>query len=298
MQLTWKASESASALHAARALSIGFTLVPPGMTEVLGPLVAEPPVAARGDLPVLLTGLLEHTAAGFEQNRELAERTLARRWGASGVREADVSGLAAWVSSVERAYYDWHRGQSQTPLVDEIVIRTGPIKDQWQMRGPGLMVELARLTEPWLVAPQAEVVMVLPAVGGEGLAHLARNLVTFEAVLTNADDTLPEVSRLAWLLAQLQFDLPMVTEAVEAGATARLAQLAMLPPVLAAGEAVEVIRYSPELLAHALALWHVASSEAEALSLADRLAIWWETYQHTDITWPAAVAALEAMVGG
>jgi hypothetical protein len=298
MQLTWKASESASALHAAHALSRGFALVPPGLTEAVGPFISEPPIAARGDLPPLLAGLVEHAAAGIEHNRELAERTLARRWGAGGVREVELSGLAAWVSSLERQYYDWHRERSKTSLVDEIVTRTAPIRDQWYTRGPGLIVELARLTEPWLVAPEAHMVMVLPAIGGDGSAHLARNLVTFEAVLTNADDRLPEVSRLVWLVAQLQFDLPVIAEAVKPGNVARIAQLAMLPPVLAAGDAVEVTQYSPELLAQALVMWRVASSDAEANSLAEQLANWWETYLDTDITWPAAVAALEAMLGG
>jgi hypothetical protein len=297
MQLTWKASESASALHAAHALSRGFALVPPGLSEAIGPLVAEPPVASRGDLPALLAGLVEHAAAGIEHNRELAERTLARRWGAGGVREAEVSALAAWVSSLERVYYDWHRGRSKAALVDEIVTRTAPIKDQWQTRGPGLIVELARLTEPWLVASEAQMVMVLPAIGGDGSAHLARNLVTFEAVLTDADDRLPEVSRLVWLLAQLQFDLPAIAEVVKPGNVARIAQLAMLPPVLAAGEAVEVTQYSPELITQALGAWRVASSDPEATLLAGQLATWWDTYLHTEITWPAAVAALEAMLG-
>lgn len=295
MNLTWKASESASALHAVHAQARGLTLLPPGLTEVLEPLVSEPPTAARGDLAGLTAGLLQYAAAGFE-NRELAQQTLDKQWGRGNVGDADVSALAAWVSSVEQAFFAWHRWQTDRQLVDEIATRTAPLRDHWDARGPGMMRQIGRLTEPWLVAERADVVMVLPVVGGGGSAHLPTNIVTIESLLANTDPQLPEVVRLAWLAAQLQFDLPAVAEQLSPGGAPRIAELAMLPPALSAAESVELAEYTPASLSHALGLWRVASTPAEADQLAGVLTQWWGSYLASDITWPAAAAALEAML--
>ena len=52
-------------------------------------------------------------------------------------------------------------------------------------------------------------ILVQPVLGGAGAAHWLYNSVHIEAVLANPVAELPEVVRLGWLLAQLNFDLPM-----------------------------------------------------------------------------------------
>jgi hypothetical protein len=291
MHLTWKASESASALHAVHAMREGWPLATPGVGEALAHLV-DVPVRANADRMTAV--LLEQAAAGIEQNHQLAERALVKQYG--GGSDTELSTLAAWVSAVERAYYDWYRGRSNAQLVDEIVTRTEPLRSLWDARGPGMLHEMGRLTEPSLLSDRAEVVMVLPVLGGHGTAHLPVNLVTLEAVLTNADESLPEIVRLAWLLGQLQFDLPMVSERLVSRRIAHLAQVAMLPPALAAAADVELAEFSEAQLAHAAVAWRVASTPDDALRIARASWQWWATYQNGRVAWPVAVAALEQML--
>lgn len=296
MNLTWKTSQSANALHAVHALARGLQLVPPGLAEALAPLVSEPPPAARGDLRELTANLLQYAAAGFEPDHELAEQTLAQQWGRDSVSASEISPLAAWIGKAQQAYLEWHRSQTDRQLADEIATRTVPLRDHWDARGPGMMRQIGRLTEPWIVAERAEIVTVLPVVGGDGMAHLPVNIVTVEALLANVEPQLPEVVRLGWLASQLEFDLPAIAEQLSPGGAGQMAELAMLPATLAAAESVELAECSPESLCRALSVWRVASTAEEAEALAEVLARWWETYQTSDITWPAAVAALETLL--
>lgn len=295
MQLTWKASESASAMHAALAAARDGLLAPPGLDLALAPLLGDPPTAAQGETPRLLAMLLQLAAQGVEENVQLAEQAITKLWGRQAARPGDVSVLAAWISSLERAYFDWHRAQGDRQLVDEIVTRTAPVRDQWDARGPGLLREFGRLSDHSLIADEAAVVMVLPVVGGDGMAHLAGNLITFEAVLTNGDSQLPEVLRLAWLLAQLQFDLPAIAEHVPPGRLHEVAPLAVLPALLEAAGAVELVEVSPMLLSHAIAAWRIANPQ-QAASLAGTVQKWWSTYLAKPVAWPVAAAALAAML--
>lgn len=291
MQLTWKASESASALHAAQVAAAGWPLAPPGLAAALAPALDGMPQTLLAERQRMLALLVEQAAAGIEQNHQLAERVLTRLAGRGAATDAAVSELAAWTSAIEHQYYQWHRERGQQQLVDEIVTRTPPLRDQWEARGPGMLRHVVRITEEWVVAPAATVVMVLPAVGGYGTAHLPVNLVTFEAVLANPHERLPEVVRLAWLLAQLQMDLPAVAEQVPAGSLAEVARLALLPAVLTAAEVVELARYSVADIEYALTAWGVASTP-RAAKLAPLVDDWWRVYQAGDNRWVVAVAAL------
>lgn len=296
MQLTWKASESATAMHAVHAAALGWAFTQAELADVLAPLVAEPPAAAFGDLASLTAMLLSQAAAGIEQNHALAESAIVKLRGRGAASDTQISSLAAWVSSVERCYYDWHRGHSSTPLVDEIVTRTAPLRDQWDARGPGMLRVVERLTASWLVAERANVVMLQPVLGGHGDAHLPVNVVTLEAVLTNPNPELPEAVRLVWLLGQLQFDLPAVAEQLAGAKVPHLARVAMLAPALAAAEEVELARLGEADIAAAALEWRVASTPDEADRMARTTWQWWTTYQSGRVTWPAAVAALCEML--
>ena len=90
------------------------------------------------------------------------------------------------------------------------------LREQWEARGPGLLRAVGLRTEESLVADEAQVIVVQPALGGGGQAHLSANAVRIEAVLANPHAELPEVVRLAWLLAQLQLDLPAYSDRIQA----------------------------------------------------------------------------------
>ena len=142
---------------------------------------------------------------------------------------------------------------------------------------------------------QADVLLVRPAFGGAGAAHLQSNSPRIEAVLANPHADLPEVVRLAWLVAQLDLDLPRHSEEIQADRLPHVARLAMIPPVLKAAEAVELVRYSPELIGRAIAAWHLAVPPG--LDAAAVASDWWETYQLDKTPFQVALAALDAMVG-
>ena len=169
----------------------------------------------------------------------------------------------------------------------------GRFLEQWEARGPGLLLQIARSTEENVVAEAAEVTLVYPIVGGNGIAHRGVNTISFEAVLANPVDELPEVLRMAWLLAQLNLDLPMYSENIVAEHRDAVAQWAMVPPVLAAAEHVELATLSPESLAHAIVAWRLADDSNDR---ADTLLQWWTTYQEGSTPWSVALVALEHML--
>jgi hypothetical protein len=174
-------------------------------------------------------------------------------------------------------------------------MRGEPLRQQWEARGPGLWRYIGLRTEPALLVERADVLLVLPALGGGGAAHWQYNSVRIEAVLANPLHELPEVLRLAWLLSQLQLDLPMIAETVSPAKWQVVAPLVMIPVVLSAAEEVELARYDARTLALAVEQWTGVSPEVAAKQ-ATALESWWQTYHTSRPRFPVAFAALAEMV--
>jgi len=124
---------------------------------------------------------------------------------------------------------------------------------------------------------------------------LQHNAVSFEAVLTNSVPQLPEVVRLAWLLSQLQCDLPVFSDHVNAQRLPHVAAFALLPAVLQAASEVELGPFSPEQIARAVDAWQlpkVANQDTTSVVHA-----WWQTYLADRPGWPVALMALDQMLG-
>ena len=293
MELRWKASFSASCLHAAACMSEGLPVADSTIAAILQPaveaLAAELHAcgfAAKSTLP-LLVGL----AADYEHNRQLIEMAIQRTRGAGALGEAGLSRLAGCIADLEAA---WLR--EQPTLVDELAVRGRPLREQWEARGPGLLRAITKRTAENFVAPSAEVVLVSPLVGGHGQAHLLNNRVTFEAVLTNPYPELPEILRLGWLLSQLNLDVPMLSEPVAQHRLPRLACLATLPLVLAAAESVELAALNKTTLAQVVNYWHLPPPLLD--DTPQVLLDWWRAYDDSETSWPVAMAALDQMLGG
>jgi len=291
MELRWKASFSASCLHAAACLSEGLAGIDTAIAAILQPASDELLRELRAcDLAVESTlPLLVALAAECENNRQLIELAVRRTQGAGSVGEATISRLGGCIADLEAA---WLR--EQPTLVDELAIRGRPLREHWEARGPGLLHVLTKLTVENFIAPSAEVVLVSPWVGGHGRAHLLSNRVTFEAVLTNPDPELPETLRLAWLLAQLNLDVPVLSEPIVPHGLPRLASLATLPLVLAAAETVDLATCDEATLARAIACWHLAPPLSDETPR--RLLDWWHAYTARDTRWPVAMVALDQML--
>jgi len=296
MQLRWKASFSASCLHAATCLSEGLpvtdsiiaTVLLPATEALCGELTANG-FAIESTLPLLI-GL----AADYENNRQLMERAVWRSLGPKGVSAAGIVRLTGCLSDLEAA---WLREQPN--LVEELAVRGRPLREQWEARGPGLLRAMQKLTAENFLVSSAEVVLVSPLVGGHGRAHLLSNRVTFEAMLTHPQPELPEILRLGWLLSQLNLEVSALSEPIPRPRLPWLASLATLPLVLAAAESVELLALDPiafnqVTLARVMDLWHLPPTLPDTAP--QKLLDWWHTYEGSQVRWPVAMSALDQMM--
>lgn len=290
METRWKASLSVSALHAATCHAQGLG----GVDPEFACLIAEPTDMLVATIrtyhldPLDLLPAFTNWASDFENNRQLVEIALGRAYGIHPVPPSLVSPLAAAIAHLESVVL-----AARPEIVDELALRARPLQQQWSARGPGLMKELARLTAENFVASAAEIMLVMPWIGGAGRADSKNNRVLIEAVLANPHADLPETLRLGWLLAQLNVDLPEYAEAIPTGRCKYFAKLAAVPAILAAAETVEWSSCSAATIERALECWHIARYDKQ---LADVLFRWWRTYCEGKQPWAIAWRALAAFV--
>lgn len=290
MELQWIPSATASCYHAADGLRRGWQLANDELAsefrEAADSLVAE----IRGaSLPE--ERFWEHLCAfghQIESNQQLVRQVLQRAVGAHASNLVAQS-LAGRIADLEAAMR-----RCLPDANTELEHRRGPLKEHWEARGPGLLHAFAGLTDPRLVVDRAEIVLVHPSFGGGGAAHLMNNSIRVEAVLANVVPELPEVLRVGWLLAQLNHDLPMFGERVHGERLRLLTQLATLPPILVAGDIVELASLSQDALTAAITTWRIDAGEPAEVSAT--LLNWWGTYQDACPTWDIALAGLDQML--
>jgi len=291
MKIRWKESFSASCLHTATCLHDNLPTTDPQLAAALEPsvgaLVRE--IDLCGLSPEQLLPQLTGLAAEYENNRQLVDVCLTRHHGRDSIHASSRDRLAGQIADLEASLRRY-----QPELEKELAVRGQPLRQQWEARGPGMLAQLATLTDKSFVADMAQVVLVAPLVGGHGRAHRKLNRVTFEAMLTNPHDDLPETVRLAWLLGQMNLDLPMYSEAIDPGRLPLVASLALIPPVLAAAEAVELVQYDLPTLTQALQYWHCNPTGSD--TLAERLHRWWLAYREGGFPWRIALAALSPLL--
>lgn len=292
IELRWLASTSASALHAAEALFRGESLVDARlqhtMEEPTERFVEE--IEAAGLLAGEMVPLAAALAMGIENNRELIEVAMTKLRGRSDSLSDSVGRIAGRVADLEAAFL-----RTLPDVVDQLVLRGQPLRQQWEARGPGMLQHFGRLTDELIVPKEAQVALVYPALGGDGVAHLFFNTVRIEAVLANPHAELPEVVRLAWLLCQLHLDLPIHSEQIEKGRLPYLARLATLPGVLEAARYVEFAHGASDLLPFALSAWRVVPAE-DAAAVAEIVDAWWQTYHEKDVPVRIALSSLDRML--
>jgi hypothetical protein len=291
-EVNWRPHELVSALHAAQALGRKLPLADARLAEALQtPAVLLAAEIAASNLPEgRFWGHLIPLAARTENRRQLIETAVTKTIGRGPRLEAIVATLAASLAAVEAAARD-----ALPKWTEELDLRERPLREQWEARGPGLLLQIGNWTDEELLVPECEVLLVHPALGGGGEAHLAYNSVRVEAVLANPVSELPEAVRLAWLIAQLQLDLPRYSESIHADRLPHVARFAMLPVTLAAAETVELARYTPENLQLAISTWRLhAPPEIDAAALVSQ---WWQTYQESRPPWNIALTALDQLFG-
>ncbi len=272
----------------------GRRLVDPGLAAAVGPPAQrlEAAVVAAGLPPRAFWRRLAESACGCDEPRRLVASALAETAGGNPALPALVERLVGPLVELDRALR-----QRLPRLAADLALRRAPLALQWEARGPGLMRGLASVTDgSWRLA-RADVYLVYPATGGGGAAHPQRNSVRLEAVLTNVSDTIPEVLRLGWLLAQVAAAQTPAPPQDASGRLAhlKLAPLALLPATLAAAEEVELAGCRAETIAAALALWEFA--EPPPADAAGLLHDWWNDYRRRRRPWLAALAELARRLG-
>lgn len=291
MQLSWKPSSSSSAMHAAELVAHGHDLFDTELNTKLAPISKS--LEEMGILSLVgkerfwdwLIGL----SCEYENNIQLAERVVAKTHGTSGVPRDLSTRLAALIRDAEKALFE------RVPKInEELPKRLGPMQELWSTYGPGLMLQIGKLTDPALIVKEATIIPVHPMVGGHGGVLLQTNRCWIEAVLTNSNPTLPEVVRLAWLLSQLESDLPIHGELVNSGRLAWISSLAMLPPVLLAAQELELGHFDEDQLLLAIEKWWIPNPTEH--SLVDTVLSWWDTYSNERPLWRIALTALDKML--
>ena len=291
MELRWQPNVDVSALHAAWVVATGRQLLDPTFEQKLTEPAKElARLPGHWHVPPStfwrqLLGL----AADLPVNAELADR-LYRRLAGGTPGSATISQLASLIAQCETAFR-----QTFPNALEQLQLRIGPLQEAWEARGPGLLAMIKRSTADDFLVESAGIVLVQPVVGGDGLAHLYTNRVHIEAVLTNIEPRLPETLRLAWLLGQLNLDRPIYSDRVHGHALGEVAELALMPVVLAAAEEVELARLSVDTLQLALTQW-TRTPSARSQSLSDTLMAWWETAVEGQWDWNARLAALSQML--
>ncbi len=283
----WIASVSASALGTAECLASGEEPVDRQLSAAL----ADEAVGLADELATI--GLppprfFEHAvplSVRFDALAKVAEVSLTK---ALGRRQSDdaAAGITRRLVSLVAAFR-----QAVPDVVEALELRSGPLREQWEARGGGLLAALRQLTEADVVVESAEVILVHPVRGGGGRAYPLYNSLQFEALLANPLAELPEVARLGWLWAQLHFDLPKYQDPLGRDRLGVIGPPAVLPGVLAAAEEVELVRFDRPTLETALSSWRVGAIDP------DTLLDWWATYQASSPPWEVALAALDRMVG-
>ena len=291
MQLSWKPRTSSSALHAAELIVHGHSLLDAKLQASLDPTaLAIEEMAKRSQIGSerfwdWLIGL----SCEYENDIQLAERVLSKSYGTDARSGDRATKLSQLIGDAEKVLFT-----SFPKLSEELPLRLLPLQELWNSYGPGLMREIGLLTDPTLIVSSATVIPVQPVTGGHGGVLLQSNRCWIEAMLTNSNPTLPEVLRLAWLLSQLEADLPIHGELVNSGRLPWVASLAMLPPVLLAGEEFELSKFSEDQLLLATEKWWIPNSTEH--SLVDTVLSWWETYTNERPPWRIALTALDKML--
>lgn len=290
LELRWLASHSASCFHAARALGRG-----PLADAQFEAAIREPAeglcqeIAAAGICEDAFWRHMIPLSAGIENNRQLADLVVRKTIGYGKASDAATLRLAGWIAEVEAAVR-----RAVPDLVDRVAQGAEWLKEQWSSLGPALLSAIARRTDPNVVVPAADVILVWPACGGDGAAHLIYNNVRLEAVAADPVAELPEVLRLAWLVAQLNLEVPIFSEGIPPRNLPLVAACAMVPPALAAAGELDLVSAPDDALPMALERWRVAGTTGG--DLAPVISDWWQTYLDTQPPWPIALAALDRML--
>jgi hypothetical protein len=223
-------------------------------------------------------------------NRRHAVKIAGLRSQGRALDETAVAAIAGAIVDLERAVND-----AFPDLAQELELRGRVLREQWDARGPGMLRRMQEMLPAEVILAASDVLLVQPAVGGDGKPHLVNNTVRVEAMLANPFEKLPEAVRLAWLLSQLNLDVPKYSEDIHPDRLPHITAFAMLPVVLEAAHYVDLVTFDRELLPLAIEAWRLrVPADVDGPEL---VANWWMTYQEAKPPLQVALKALDEMFG-
>lgn len=289
VKIQWKTSGYLSGLHAAAAYCGDQPLVDAQTAAAMVPWV-ETIRDRLGVADVNVTKFWHSMIAQGKRGKDQRGRVeIALGDAGCGSLAADslATMIAGLLSDLQLAYaHAFPRLEQQLPL------RAGPLREQWDARGPGFMAVVGKLTHRDLMPKRAEVTFVQPATGGGGGASPEHRLVWFEAMLTNPHDDVPEVLRLGWLLAQIGLGHRSASKLVAPEHLPKLSALALLPIVIDAGQEVEMIGHVD--VARLIDVWNLRRTASELSP--GRLQQWWSQLRSSNTPFPVGFKALQTML--
>jgi hypothetical protein len=289
MNIIWELAPRTSILHALWAAGSGRPLADPRLTR---PVLE---AAAAFHRALLQIGL---PADAFWQHAlplagqiSAAEALLSATLTACGLPQdaypAAVSLLVPLLKAAERQVTAvW------PSAAEELTLRHRPLREQWEARGLGLLAWLRRQFPGLEASSACRVLGVLPVLGGGGWLHRAEQAVRIECVLANPRSDLPEVVRLAWLIAQATCAWPAEVHGKHDASW--LAACALLPATLAAAEDLELAACTEPVVAAAVASWSVP----DTCPSSTRLWAWWQQTAGRPCPWPEALRTLQRTLDG
>ena len=111
--------------------------------------------------------------------------------------ECATGEIARWLEAAEGEV-----AGSDLDVSEELRLRQRPLREIWEASGPGMLFQIGRQTMRPIVS-RLQVQGLLPLCGGFGRSFAESDCVQIELVLANPTAEVPEVVRLAWLVAQL-----------------------------------------------------------------------------------------------
>ena len=284
IELCWMASMSASCFYTAREWILGRQVDPKLLALLEEPARALHEEIEHVGLPAdRLWEQLAALSGEIDGNRQLAEVALSKTVRLDERVRGAIAPLAVRISELESAVM-----HGMPDMINSLAEWSASLRANWEIRGEGLMTAVGHASDARLLVPRADVVLVYPTPSGGGMANLHYNSVCLEAVQGDPSPEFPELLRLAWLLAQLNVDLPLFSEMVARERLPLLAALAMLPPVLFAAEELGLARCDRPTARAALV---AANHDAVGLDeLVETLFEWWETYLQSQARLPRCAA--------
>ncbi len=178
--------------------------------------------------------------------------------------------------------------QEHPDLLHQLELRSRPLKEQWEAHGPGLMVGMKHL----LLGKEAPntAFLVLPVLGGGGLLHGTGDSFHIEAVLANENPVLPEILRVAWLLAQAN---------VAPDARSIETALLLIPATLGSAEGLGITLCDARITTMAIDNWLCPRTaqldHLPSIAIATAVMRVFESIETAD-NWPHAIAQLRTIL--